>query len=88
MPDKLTLRLDQRLIDRAKKHAKEQGTSVSKLVANYFEALDSPEKNTFEESLPPITRSLVGVLEGAEVSENDYRKHLEAKHSIAREYSN
>lgn len=81
MPDKLTLRLDQKLINRAKKHAKEHGTSVSKLVANYFEALESPEKDRIEESLPPITKSLVGVLEGVDISKEDYRKYLEEKHS-------
>jgi len=81
MPDKLTLRLDQKLINRAKKHAKEQGTSVSKMVANYFEALKSDKKDRFEESLPPITKSLVGVLEGVDISEEDYRTHLEDKHS-------
>lgn len=80
MPDKLTLRLEKRLIERAKKHAKEQGTSVSKMVANYFEALESPEKKQFEESLPPITKSIVGVLEGGSASEKDYRTFLEEKH--------
>ncbi|MFV1884077.1 MAG: DUF6364 family protein [Balneola sp.] len=81
MPDKLTLRLEKRLINRAKKHAKEQGTSVSKMVANYFEALESSEKEHFEESLPPITKSLVGVLEETPSSEQDYRTFLEEKHS-------
>lgn len=81
MPDKLTLRLDKKLIDRAKKHAKEQGTSVSKMVANYFEALESPEKEQFEQSLPPITKSLAGVLEVVLVSEENYRSHLEEKYS-------
>jgi hypothetical protein len=82
MPDKLTLRLDQKLINRAKKHAKEQGTSVSKLVANYFEALESPQKGRFEEALPPITKSLAGVLKGASFSEKDYQSYLEDKHSL------
>lgn len=81
MPDKLTLRLDKKLIDRAKKHAKKQGTSVSKMVANYFEALESPEKEQFEQSLPPITKSLAGVLEVVLVSEENYRSHLEEKYS-------
>lgn len=45
MSNKLTLRLDKELIDRAKKHAKQQGTSVSKLVANYFEAIDSTPRD-------------------------------------------
>lgn len=80
MSDKLTLRLDQKLINRAKKHAKEQGTSVSKLVANYFGALDSPQENRFEDALPPITKSLVGVLQGTTLTEEDYRSFLEDKH--------
>ena len=80
MPGKLTLRLDQKLINRAKKHAKEQGTSVSKMVANYFEALESDQKSSFKDALPPITKSLVGVLNGASVSKKDYRSYLEEKH--------
>ena len=73
MQKKLTLRLDKQLIDYAKGYAEEHGTSVSRVVANYFAALsqsettrlqaleDAPEeRKAFVEDLPPITRSLIG----------------------------
>ncbi|MBO6537437.1 MAG: hypothetical protein JJ966_14540 [Balneolaceae bacterium] len=80
MSNKLTLRLDKELIDRAKKHAKQQGTSVSKLVANYFEAIDSTPRDGSNKKLPPITQSLAGVLEVTDITKEDYQEYLEKKH--------
>ena len=79
MHTKLTLRLDEELIMRAKKHAKKRGKSVSQMVADYFAILDEPESEHKQE-LPPLVRSLAGILEGHDVSEEDYRRHLEEKH--------
>jgi len=78
MKNKLTLRLDDDLIKRAKKYAKEKGTSVSQLVANYFNVLG--DKPSHDEEKPPITASLSGILKDAELDEKDYKKHLEEKH--------
>jgi len=75
MKRKLTLRIDDQLIDRAKMHARRTGKSVSKLVANYFAILDTPIEDEIE-NLPPITRQLHGSLAGADVDEEDYRRHL------------
>ena len=33
-----------------------------------------------KQSLPPITRALVGSLAGSTLDEEDYRRHLEEKH--------
>lgn len=75
---KLTLRLDARLILRAKRYAKRSGKSVSSVVADYFTALGaSPDDPP---SLPPKVRSLFGVLGGSTVTEADYLRHLETKH--------
>tara|TARA_R110002124_G_scaffold280490_2_gene453788 strand:- start:27154 stop:27399 length:246 start_codon:yes stop_codon:yes gene_type:complete len=79
MKSKLTLRLDESLIKRAKKRAKQKGTSVSKMVADYF-ALIEEEKDSFSQSLPPITSSLVGILKNSAISEKDYEKYLEEKY--------
>jgi hypothetical protein len=38
---RLTLRMDERLIETAKRHAAARETSVSRMVAAYFEALDA-----------------------------------------------
>lgn len=79
MQTKLTLRLDDELINRAKSYAKKNGKSVSQIVAGYFSMLDDkPEKETSE--LTPIVRSLKGSLKGAKIGKKDYKKYLEEKH--------
>lgn len=75
---KLTLRLEADLIERAKNVARRRGKSVSRMVADYFRTLDSRENQPHD--LPPLTRSLHGLLEGSGVGEDDYRRHLEQKH--------
>ncbi|HYX09678.1 MAG TPA: DUF6364 family protein [Bacteroidales bacterium] len=79
MKNKLTLRLDDSLIRRAKKHAKQQGTSVSQMVADYFALIETEQPST-DHGLPPITASLAGILKNQEVQEKDYKKHLEEKY--------
>jgi len=77
MQTKLTLRLDAQLIERAKNHAKDRGKSVSQMVADYFALLGQEEQT---ETLAPLTRSLYGALRGADIDEEDYRRHLEEKY--------
>ena len=79
MQTKLTIRMDSRLIGRAKAHARRSGKSVSQLVADYFAILDTPVESEID-NLPPITRELYGALADAEVDEADYRRHLEEKY--------
>jgi len=78
MQTKLTLRLDTRLIQRAKHYAKRSGKSVSTVVADYFAALgtslDDPAL------LPPKVRSLLGALGATSVDESDYQQRLESKY--------
>jgi hypothetical protein len=76
---KLTLRLDDSLIQSAKRHSSRSGKSVSRLVADYFALIDSQEAAAAIE-LTPRVRSLMGVLSGARINELDYRRHLEEKH--------
>ncbi len=78
MKNKLTLRMDDSLIKRAKKYAKEKGTSVSKLVADYFAVLGKEPSST--EELPPITASLSGILKNTDIKESEYQEFLEDKH--------
>lgn len=78
MKNKLTLRLDKALINRAKKHASKKGTSVSQLVANYFSVLEEEEDSS--ETFSPITASLIGILKDSEVEEKDYKSYLEEKY--------
>ncbi|MHB9110604.1 MAG: DUF6364 family protein [Armatimonadota bacterium] len=79
MLTKLTLRIDDRLIHRAKAHTRRTGRSVSQLVADYFAVLDTPIEDEVE-NLPPITRELCGLLAGADVDEEDYRRYLIEKY--------
>ena len=77
MQTKLTLRLDQSLIQQAKKYAKQNDKSLSQVVSDYFLLLTSNPKKT---DIPPITKSLVGILK---LNDNDiagYKKHLEDKY--------
>lgn len=83
MQTKLTLRLDDALIERAKQYAQERGFSLSQLVAEYFTVLTAQggDENDFEDSLPPITRSLVGILKESAYDPEDYKRYLEEKYS-------
>lgn len=78
MSRKLTLRMDDAAIERAKRYAADRGISVSQLVENFFEALEPVGDQEIEMS--PLVKSLWGTLEGADVSEADYREHLEEKY--------
>ena len=82
MQTKLTLRLEQRLIRRAKAYARRTGKSVSELVAEFFGRLDAPPAadTTEVEARSPAVRSLVGVLARRGGDESDYREFLEEKH--------
>ena len=77
MNTKLTLRLDDVLVEKAKAEAGRRGKSVSRMVAEFFESLGRPQSQI--PSLPPLTRSLVGVLKGR-ISEADYNRHLQEKY--------
>ena len=77
MQTKLTLRLEESLIQQAKRYAKQHDKSLSQVVSDYFKALTRKGE---EVEAPPITRSLIGVLEGSHVEVDDYKKHLEKKY--------
>lgn len=77
---KLTLRLDARLIRRAKAYAGRTGKSVSSIVADFFARLNEPPERYESETLSPAVRSLTGALSGKAVREEDYYEHLARKH--------
>lgn len=79
MNTKLTLRLDERLIERAKRYSDQSGKSVSQLVADYFALIETDEPIAGTE-LTPRVRAMIGSLKGATVTEEDYRRHLEEKY--------
>jgi len=79
MHTKLTLRMDEDLIERAKAYSKAAGKSVSQLVADYLALL--PQRPTDKPGrLTPNVQALRGLMRGASVDEQDYRRHLEEKY--------
>lgn len=77
MQTKLTLRVDDSLIQQAKDYAKQNDKSLSQIVTDYFRALTESKELL---SNAPITQSLIGVLDVPDVDEIDYKKHLEDKY--------
>jgi hypothetical protein len=79
MQTKLTLRLEEQLIEQAKSYAAQTGKSVSQVVADYFKMLTT-EKTKPASPSTPITKSLRGLLRDSTLDEKDYKKYLEGKH--------
>lgn len=79
MKKKLTLRMSEDAIRRAKSYASERGTSVSQLVENFFAALEDDVEDG-DRSHSAVVRELTGIAEGGDVSEQDYYDHLADKH--------
>lgn len=79
--EKLTLRLEKELIAKAKRFAREHETSVSRIVADFF---DNLQESGGSSRYGPITTRLRGSLrtkdESPHASEDDYRRYLEEKH--------
>jgi hypothetical protein len=73
---KLTLSVDEKVIERARRYSVRHNTSISQLVTTYLSKLDSPADQEFS--------SLVGRLRGVlpqDVEMEDYHRYLEEKHS-------
>jgi len=76
---KLTLRLEDDLISKAKLLAGKRGKSLSKIVSEYFKFITSKEVEA-ESELPPIVKSISGILANSSINEDAYKKHLEEKY--------
>ncbi len=72
---KLTLSVDKEVIRRAKRYARAQGSSVSRLVESYLELIAGPSANSED---PPVLRSLRGILRTADP--RLYRRYLVKKY--------
>lgn len=60
MDKKLTLSLDQQIIEKAKKYAKSHQVSLSKLIESYLQSLVKPVPTEIE--ITPLVKSLSGVI--------------------------
>ena len=94
MNTKLTLSIDKSTIEQAKVYAKEQGTSVSKLVENYLKMItpvgeddvsivNEPKSDyKFEISkLSPEIQQIIGILDENKVIDDDRYNYLMRKYS-------
>jgi len=80
MDKKLTLSLNQGIIEKAKSYASSKNISLSKLIEAYLNALTSSENE--HEEITPLVKSLSGVIvleEGIDEKE-DYANYLLNKH--------
>lgn len=73
MNTKLTLTIEQSLIEKAKKYAKGKGRSLSDIVENYFKAIVNEDNSKVIDSAP-ITSSLRGSFKASK--DFDYKKEL------------
>ena len=72
---KLTLSVAPTVVSRAKRYAKQNGLSLSRMVEAYLASISLPQP---PKKMPPVLRSLRGILKGADPE--DYKKHLTAKY--------
>lgn len=72
MKARLTLRMDEDLIRKAKAHAQRIGKPVSKIVEDYFAVLTAPPRRGSSEPTPRVRR-LKGILRGADLGEESRR---------------
>lgn len=70
---KLTLTIEQKTIDKAKKYAKNKGRSLSAIIENYLKAITNEESKSDIEILP-LTKSLIGAFKAP--SDFNYKKEL------------
>lgn len=78
MQSKLTLRMDDNLIESAKAWSAQSGKSISRIVADLF-TLMQQESRGGQENLTPTVKSIKGILKGLQVDEAEYRNYLAEK---------
>lgn len=61
MDKKLTLSLNQKIIEEAKKYAKRNGTSLSKMIESYFQSITNTQQEDTDIKITPLVESLCGV---------------------------
>ena len=74
MNTKLTLTIEQAIIERAKKYAKQKGRSLSDIVENYLKVI-TKETVVSDVEITPLTKSLRGSFKAPD--NFDYKKELE-----------
>lgn len=77
MNTKLTLTIEQEIIERAKIYAKEKNRSLSDIIENYLKMLTQKEQKQKSSKLNPVVKSLKGAFK---MPKNmDYAKELDKR---------
>ena len=80
MDSKLTLKLNESVIERAKQYAKENNISLSRMIESYLQAVTIKKKTKME--ISPLVESLTGVIELEKINyRKDYTDFLSQKYS-------
>ena len=81
MNAKLTLKLDNKVIARAKKYAKKRNTSLSKMIESYLDSVTREDSSGIE--ITPLVDSLSGVIDLPVEYDHrkDYSDYLGTKYS-------
>ncbi|MGI9191314.1 MAG: DUF6364 family protein [Chitinophagaceae bacterium] len=80
MDSKLTLKLDNSIIEQAKTYAKMKNTSLSKLIESYLGLLVQPQ---VAQEVTPLVKSLSGVVDLPDNYDykKNYKKHIGNKYT-------
>lgn len=81
MDAKLTLKLDERVIEKAKAYAEKRGVSLSRLVESYFAGLTQGEPK--DEPATGVVAELEGLLAGLKIEDekDEYVDYLMRKYA-------
>lgn len=77
MKTKLTLTMEKKVIEKAKRYAKNKNRSLSDIVENYFKLLTLKERKQNGETLNPIVNFLKNSFDTSK--KTDYKKELEKR---------
>lgn len=80
MDTKLTLKLDEDIIKRAKKLAQDKQTSLSRMIENYLDVVTRTEEDAFQ--ITPFVKSIsTGIKVPNDLDyQKEYANHLSKKH--------
>jgi hypothetical protein len=82
METKLTLRLNDNVIERAKNYAHNHKTSLSKMIESYLDSITKQQEENNKISITPLVESLSGVIDLPANFDykKEYRDYLEEKY--------
>jgi hypothetical protein len=82
METKLTLRMDEDVIERAKIYARNHKISLSKMIESYFNSLTETNDNSNEIKISELVESISGVIQVPNDfdDKNEYRNYLDEKY--------